>query len=340
MSDDYLWNRSGEPDPEVERLELLLSELRHDQPAPQFPATVVPLRPSRFRFLMPRLAAAAAVVLAIAGMWFWMHRSQPAWDVARLAGKPMIGSAPIGDAGRLSVGQLLETDAASRAKIDVGRIGQVEVGPNTRVRLIKTRTTEHRLSLERGMIEARIWAPPGLFFVDTPSAVAVDLGCAYTLEVDDAGVALLYVKNGWVGFESNGRESFVPAGAYCETFPGIGPGTPYFEDASEVFRTALGRLDFGQLNPTERADALTTVLAEARKDDTLTLWHLLFRLNETERARLYDRMAQLVPPPNGVTREGILHLDRKMLDLWWNEVDLGSVNWWRMWKGPSPFGGK
>ncbi|HEY3132321.1 MAG TPA: FecR domain-containing protein [Acidobacteriota bacterium] len=336
MSDDYLWDRSGQADPEVERLEQLLSELRHNRPAPQFPAAVARLRPSRFRLLMP-LAAAALVVLAIAGPWFWLRWSRPAWDVARLAGSPTIGSTPIGDVGRLAPGQLLETDAASRAKIEVGSIGQVEVGPNTRVRLIKTRTTEHRIALERGAIEARIWAPPGLFFVDTPSAVAVDLGCAYTLEVDDAGVALLYVKNGWVGFESNGLESFVPAGAYCQTFPGIGPGTPYFEDASEAFRRALGSLDFGRLNPTERGETLMTILAEARKDDTLTLWHLLFRGDETERGRVYDRMAQLVPPPKGVTREGILRLDRKMLDLWWNQLDLGSVNWWRMWKGPSPF---
>ena len=36
-------------------------------------------------------------------------------------------------------------------------------------------------------MSARIWAPPRLFYVNTPSAVAEDLGCAYTLEVDDLG---------------------------------------------------------------------------------------------------------------------------------------------------------
>lgn len=340
MSDDYLWDGSGEPDPEVERLETVLGKLRHDRPVPEFPAPVIPMRRRRFHVLLPRLAAAAVLVLVIAGAWLWMHRLTASWDVARLGGKPKIGSTPMGATGRLRVGELLETDHASRAKINVGGIGQVEVEPNTRVRLVNTRVTEHRLALERGMIQARIWAPPGLFFVNTPSAIAVDLGCAYTLEVDDAGVALLYVKNGWVGFEFNGRESFVPTGAYCETFPGIGPGTPYFEDASEAFREALGKLDFGQLNSKERADALSRVLAEARQDDTLTLWHLLFRVNETERGRVYDRMAVLVPPPKGVNREGILRLDTHMLDLWWNQLGLGTTSFWRFWKGPSPFQGK
>ena len=32
------------------------------------------------------------------------------------------------------------------------------------------------LALARGKMEAFIWAPPRQFFVDTPSAVAVDLG--------------------------------------------------------------------------------------------------------------------------------------------------------------------
>ena len=65
----------------------------------------------------------------------------------------------------------------------------------------------------RGTIHARIWAPPRFFFVNTPSAVAIDLGCEYTLQVDDAGAGLMRVTPGWVGFESDGRESFVPEGA-------------------------------------------------------------------------------------------------------------------------------
>jgi len=89
--------------------------------------------------------------------------------------------------------------------------------------------------LERGTIHAVIWAPPGEFVVDTPSAVAVDLGCVYTLHVDDSGAGLLRTTMGWVGFKLNGQESFIPAGAICQTRPKIGPGTPYMEDAPRIF---------------------------------------------------------------------------------------------------------
>jgi len=35
--DDYLWDGSGEPDPEIQRLETLLGRFQHDLPAPVFP---------------------------------------------------------------------------------------------------------------------------------------------------------------------------------------------------------------------------------------------------------------------------------------------------------------
>jgi hypothetical protein len=245
------------------------------------------------------------------------RRDGQTWEVARLEGAPTVGAQRLEGSGRLAVGEWLVTDSASRAKINVADIGQVNIGPNSRVRLLGTRSTEHRLSLERGRLHAMINAPPRLFIVETPSATAVDLGCSYTLEVDDAGRSRLHVTSGWVALEVKGRESIVPAGAVCVTQPGKGLGTPYFDDASANFRAALTRLDFHNGG----AKALDIVLAEAREYDTLTLWHLLARVAGPERARVYNRLANLIAPPAGVTREGVLRLDKAMLELWKNELE-------------------
>src|SRR5258708_18141960 len=137
-------------------------------------------------------AVAATVVLAISlgFLWIYKREAKPFWEVARLNGTPRIGARGMDEKGKLGVGQWLETDNNSRAQIDVSDIGQVEIDPNTRVRLVKTKATEHRLELAHGRLSAHIWAPPKLFFVDTPSGVAEDLGCSYTLEVDDHGGSL------------------------------------------------------------------------------------------------------------------------------------------------------
>lgn len=291
-------------------------------------ASASPFRRPRPAFLRPQLVAIAAcllVAILLGVIWFFRDRPEapngPSWSVATLNGQPTIGSSTIVKEGKLGVGQWLETDHNSRAEISVASIGQVQVDPNTRVRLVQTQPTEHRLELARGKMSARIWAPPRLFFVDTPSAVAADLGCAYTLEVDDSGGSLLHVTSGWVALQLKDRESMVPAGAACQTRPGIGPGTPYFEDASAEFRNALSELDFGN-DAASRATRLNILLNQARRKDTLTLWHLLSRVNADERVRVYEKMASLSPPPSGVTRDGILKMDPAMLNKWKEDMEL------------------
>jgi hypothetical protein len=240
---------------------------------------------------------------------------KPSWRVNRLDGAPRIGNQRINDDGELKIGQVLETDEGSRARIAVGSIGNVDIDENSRVKLLATEPTEHRLELVRGKLSARIWAPPRLFFVDTPSAVAADMGCAYTLEVDDHGGSLLRVTSGWVALQLKDRESIVPAGAVCETQKGIGPGTPYFDDSTQYFREALRAVDFNR-DADLRSEALSSMLDEARPRDTLTLWHLLARVNGKDRGRVYDKLAGFAPPPSGVTREGILQGNQQMLATW------------------------
>jgi hypothetical protein len=137
---------------------------------------------------------------------------------------------------------------------------------------------------------------------------------------------------GWVGFRLNGREAFIPAGAVGETRPGIGPGTPYFEDASAEFQTALREFDFAKLSDADRSAQLGIVLAAARKNDALTLWHLLSRASGADRGRVFDRLNALVPVPSSVTREGIARGEQAMLDAWWNELGFDDIAVWRKWE--------
>ena len=292
------------------------------------PDSVRPASTRRSRWItlvQPQFVAIAATLLLVLGLgvyWFYSRDSRPFWQVARLDGAPRIGSAKMDERGRLPLGEWLETDGASRAQIEVGTIGRVEIDPNTRVRLLQTGATEHRLELAEGKMSAHIWAPPRLFFVDTPSAVAEDLGCAYTLEVNKEGGSLLRVTSGWVALQLKDRESKVPAGAACETRPGIGPGTPYFEDASETARLALGEFDFKPDDASgSKTRALEIVLREARPRDTLTLWHMLSRVTGNDRLQIYDRMAELAPQPYGVTREGVLQLNEQMLQQWKDSLE-------------------
>lgn len=267
-------------------------------------------------------AVAATIVIAIGSFWFTSRSTGPSWSVEQIQGMPLVDDQRVQQTGQLHIGDWLETDNTSKARLTVGSIGEVEVEPNTRLKLVQSNLTNHRIALQEGTIHATIWAPPRLFFVETPSALAVDLGCAYTLVVDKTGASFLHVTSGYVALEFNGRESVIPAGAMCATRPGYGPGTPFADDASELMRTALMHYDFdhgGSL-------ALRSVLGESRKADALTLWHLLKSTEDSDRELVYDKLTAIAPPPDDVNREGILHGDRDMLERWGK--DLGVSGMW------------
>ncbi len=77
MNDNYLWDRSGEIDPDIRQLEETLGILRHQAQPLQIPAHV---QIGRRRSLYPAMAIAAAIALvAIAlGLWFALKQHQAA----------------------------------------------------------------------------------------------------------------------------------------------------------------------------------------------------------------------------------------------------------------------
>ena len=261
------------------------------------------------------LTLAAVLVLAVA-VWRATHTIAGAWEVRPVAGAPRVNNAVLRRVGALRVGQWLETDDSSRAMLAVGDIGEVEVKPGTRLRLVRARATDHRLALQYGSIYARVDAPPRLFFVETPAGTAVDLGCAYALDVDSLGNGTLRVTAGYVEFDWSGRRSIVPLGAIAETRSGQGPGTPYVGDAPEALRQALRDFDFSDGG----AAAARAVLSAARAEDALSLWHLLQRVTPGLRPVFFDRLAALVPPPGGVQRDSALQLDAETLQRYWERI--------------------
>lgn len=329
MSGDYLWDHSGPRDPEIVRLEQELAVFRQSDPPPAF-REVAP-RTSRARAFVWTLSTAAAVIALVGFVWQTRTPVDPGLRVTRIDGTPIVGSRPVEDTRELGIGRWVETNASARARIDM-EIGQVEVAPESRVGLLSTKPGDYRLHLDRGTVHAFIWAPPGQFAVQTNSATAIDLGCAYTLSMNDEGVGRVSVTSGWVGFEWQGRESFIPAGAVCVTRPGLGPGTPHYDDVSPEFSAAIETIDLRVGPETNRAEALGRVLSLAREKDAVTLWHLLSRVDGDQRDRVFDRLAQFVPPPASVTREGIRAGRRDMLDDWWDHLGLGTATWWRTWK--------
>ena len=70
MNDDYLWDKTGQPDPQIQQLEEILGTLRY-QPKPL--ALPDDLRVPHRRNYVPLMAIAASVLLAILAGSIWLR---------------------------------------------------------------------------------------------------------------------------------------------------------------------------------------------------------------------------------------------------------------------------
>ena len=311
----YLWDKRGPVDSSVAEMESRLAPLSYAKTRTAIPVAKFE-SPARDRAVF---RSAAAIGIAIIGVWIAAITIRPqgpsagtAWDVTALSGEPRVGGTHVEHAGKLRVGEWLQTDASSQAKLKVANIGTVTIQPDTRVRLVQSGDNTHKLELAQGEIEAFIVAPPRLFFVDTPAAMAVDLGCKYRLSIDEDGSGTLEVTLGWVSLERDGRVSIVPSGASCRIDRRRGPGTPHYLDATPAFCDALLALDSNSDEQTE----LATLVSESRPRDAMTLWHLLPRVEGKVRSAVFEKLVSYSPLPSGVDRAQALAADEGSLRRW------------------------
>lgn len=323
---DYLFDKQGE-DPEVARLEQLLGGHAHRAP-------LRPLRPRRRR----RLVAASTVLVAAAAAAaaFLLMRPSPAptiapelstvaicgpdgrgFSFATEGGTAQCAGEAVGS-GVLPVGVWLETSAEVLARLEIADIGDLLVHGGSRVRLVNSGADEHRLELTRGRVSAQVLAPPRLFVVDTPSATAVDLGCAYELAVTDDGTHLK-VTSGAVSLEGHGRIAHVSAGHEVFAVRGRGPGTPLSIDADQALREAAARFDDGD------SSALEPMLALAQRRDAITLWNLLGRTEDEAREAVSRRLDSMHRHPASVRESDILAGQPAALEAWRESIEAAQL---------------
>jgi hypothetical protein len=238
------------------------------------------------------------------------------WPVINIKGVTTIDSKLFYGNTNLQIGDWLETKDSARARLDIPGVGSVMIEPNSRVKIVRSDDSEHRIEVDYGTINADINSKPRTFFVDTRSATAIDLGCEYTLTIDKTGDGILYVKEGMVALEQNGRQSLVPAGKFCMSKTGIGPGTPFRKNTSEELKTALIKYDFGEGG----SEALNTILKYAKKSDAVTLVNILPRVDEQSKPKVYARVSEFVPPPRRISYDSIPFIKIDELNDWIEKV--------------------
>ena len=326
--DAYLWDPSAEPDPEIVKLERMLR--RYSADALDLEQRELPLAPLSLRVRQHRwrwcrwhfatLAAAATVagiVVSFEHRLSWTENSP--WPVTVMNGGGSTQSA------LLHVGEDVRTKAGQTASLSVARIGKVDIGENSAVALVQTRSTKHRLELKYGRLHARIWAPPGHFGVANRDDLALDLGCEFDIETSASGIGTLAVTSGWVIYRRGSTEVLVPE-AHSILLATETVGTPVRLAASNDFRDLVARFDTLLATPGgDSAEALALaeqVAATADNEDRITLLSLLTRYRELRASAIHRRLVSIFGEPT----EG------DSLNEWWAQLPKQPKRWWLNWR--------
>jgi hypothetical protein len=296
MNDDYLWDKSGDPDAEVQKLEMLLGRCASNAPIPDFKRVAV----IRRRRLWPFAIAATLILCAILGV-IRFYTPANRWRAIQESGTAEVPHS------LLRAGDVVRTKNGS-VRLQSPSVGTIDLAANTTVRLIENRSRRHRLALAAGTIHAKTTSQPGVFIIETPNARAIDLGCEYTLTIAPNGGGELHVIAGWVDLTHGFEQSLVPQGASATIASDGSLTVPVFDDAAPAFHEAMRKHD------------VATIVALARTRDAFTLLNLFRDSTPEERMLLYNRLKQLVPPPPSITPESIRYWTPESTELWWRPI--------------------
>jgi hypothetical protein len=237
----------------------------------------------------------------------------------------------------LALDGTLETGQKAISRLHAAGIGDVAIGPGSRLRLVETRTGRHRVHLEQGSLWARIWAPPGQFGVGVAGAEVIDLGCEFLLEADADGNGRLSVLSGWVQVDNLRREVLVPQGTRVRIHGEGAAGTPQSFSANAAFIAALDAIDaaHGAVNP--QGEEVRRLLAASRPQDAISLLVLLRDYPQLAEGPMFERLAQLLPTAPAATREAWRDDRMGVLNRWWDALPYPRVKrWWTQWPDALP----
>jgi ferric-dicitrate binding protein FerR (iron transport regulator) len=334
--EDYLWDPASKPAPEVQDVERRLAAMRFD--AAQRPLRLpVPAPVERRPFLRPLLALAAMLALVAIGasslwVWRWSWPAGAAWPVTI----ERQSSPGIAETSQLPQDRPLLLDGTATARIRIARIGTMRVAPGSTLTVVETTSQRHRVVLDRGSVNVRVWAPPGRFALKTPAGNVIDLGCVFDLTVDAAGASVVRVHTGWVQMENGWGESLVPAGTSSVMAAATRPGVPVYDDAAPAFGSNVRAIERAAAGGAPNG-AIDTVLQTARPRDVLTLLTLARLREGSERRALLERAEVLFPPPPTVSVNAIVGGDIDQLWRWYGTLDLPAAkSWWLNWRDALP----
>ena len=264
--------------------------------------------------LFKKIAYAALGLVLIIAAYIFITSPSSGWEVISLSGQPKVDNSVMDKGDGFESESKIETDAGSSVTVAIPEMGRLLIDNSS---IVSRTKNSNEVEVEKGQIRKFEGDAYDVLTVLTPLAKFTELykGGAFRLHVDENGSCKLIVESGWVIVNIKEFDSYVPKNFGCLISRGK-YAIPYPSDSSPQLISLLE--NFSGIND----PSVGTILSLMTKKESLSLWHIIQLISTENRSIAFDRLNKLIPAPAGVTKEGILALNKNMLLDWRQEIEL------------------
>lgn len=271
--------------------------------------------PSRINWSRVILILLPFVLLALAYIVYDLQKNNSPWKIKTAEGRILINGKD-NNTGTISEGESLLSSDSSKAEILIPRLGSIVVDQNSIIILKKAKDGDNRIRLERGSVKIKNVSEEPDFAIDLKNSSVIDQGGEFTVSVDELENTKISVNFGFTEIKNNNESYFINEKYICDIMKGKKPGTPYSSDAPDTLIKEVKNFDYNNGGD----NSIDNIISTARKSDMLTLLAIIPRASQIKRETLFQTITNHFPPPENVTRMDILKADKKMLQIWWEEI--------------------
>ena len=264
--------------------------------------------------LIKKILYGVIFIVVLVAAYIFITSPSGGWEVVSITGQPKLENNVMNKDDDFAAEGTLETDENSSVTFMIPEIGRLLVDAST---LAERTENNNQLKLNRGQIKKFEGDATDILTVMTPLAKFTELykGGAFKLNVEEDGTCKLLVESGWMIVNIKEFDSYVPKSFGCLIMRGK-YAIPYPLDSPPQLISLLENFT-GANDP-----SIGTILSLMTKKESLSLWHIIQLVSTENRSIAFDRLNELVPVPAGVTKEGILALNKNMLLDWRQEIEL------------------
>lgn len=236
------------------------------------------------------------------------------WEIISTSGNPKLENSIANKGNGFASENTIETDASSTITFTIPEMGRLLIDNSS---IVSRTKNDNEITVDKGQIRKFEGDASEVLSVLTPLAKFTELykGGAFRLHVDENGTCKLTVESGWVIVNIKDFDSYVPKNFGCLITRGK-YAIPYPSDSAPQLINLLE--NFSGIND----PSVGTILSLMTKKESLSLWHIIQLISPDNRSIAFDRLNDLIPVPSGVSKAGILALNKDMLLDWRQEIEL------------------